>query len=55
MDLWAKEALAAIEEGDVLRTQLVALRKLARYNPINSVAAKRQAADAVIAAEEYVV
>lgn len=55
MELWAKEALAAVEDGDMLRTQLAALRKLSRYTPINSVKVKREVADRVIKAEKYIV
>ncbi len=38
----AKQALAAISEGDTLRTQLSALKKLTRFNPINTVSLRRQ-------------
>lgn len=55
MDLWAREALAAVEEGDALRTVLAALRKLTRHNPVNVIALKRQVADKVIEAEKYMV
>jgi alkylation response protein AidB-like acyl-CoA dehydrogenase len=49
----ARQALAAIAEGDVLRTQLSALKKLTRYNPINTVALRREIADTVIRLGRY--
>lgn len=52
---WAKEALAAMEEGDELRLRLSILKKLTRRTPINTVALKRSIADRVIEAGEYVV
>ncbi|WAA11174.1 acyl-CoA dehydrogenase family protein [Fervidibacillus albus] len=51
----AKETLIAIEQGDSLMMMLSALRKLVRYNPINVIQKKREAADAIIRAEKYVV
>lgn len=51
----AKASLTAMEEGDVLRTQLSVLRKLTRHTPINLVAVKRRIADRVIEAGKYVV
>jgi len=51
---WAKEALAAMEEGDDLRLRLSILKKLTRRNPINSVQLKRTIADRVIEAGGYV-
>ncbi|WP_199615429.1 acyl-CoA dehydrogenase family protein [Paenibacillus alkalitolerans] len=50
----AKEALAAMAEGDTLRTQLSVLKKLSRYQPVNTVALKRQIAARVIQTEKYV-
>lgn len=52
---WAKEALAAMEEGDELRLRLSILKKLTRRTPINTVQLKRSIADRVIAAEGYTV
>jgi hypothetical protein len=50
---FAKQALAAIAEGDTLRTQLSALKKLARFNPVNTVAMRRGIADTVIKLGKY--
>ncbi len=52
---WAKEALAAMESGDMLRTQLSVLKKLTRKTPINAIEIKREIASRVIEAEKYVV
>lgn len=55
VEAWAREALAAMEEGDDLRMRLSILKKLTRRMPINSVGLKRVIADRVIAAGGYVV
>lgn len=49
-----RETLAAMEEGDMLRTQLSIFKKLVRFNPINSIGLKREIAAQVIEAEKYV-
>ncbi|KIL40220.1 acyl-CoA dehydrogenase [Gordoniibacillus kamchatkensis] len=51
----AKEALAAMESGDTLRTQLSVLKKLTRQNPVDTVAVKRRIAARVIKGEKYIV
>jgi len=50
----AKEALAAMEEGDDLRLRLSILKKLTRRNPVNTIHLKRAIADRVIEADGYV-
>jgi hypothetical protein len=49
----AKTALAAMSEGDTLRTLLAALRRLLRVSPINTVGLRRQLADAVVERRAY--
>lgn len=49
----AKNILAAMEEGDMLRTQLAVLRKLTRFQPLNAKELKRKIAARVIEAEKY--
>jgi len=49
----AKQAFAAIAEGDTLRTQLSALKKVTRFTPVNTIALRRQIADAVIKVGKY--
>ncbi|MBM4351493.1 MAG: acyl-CoA dehydrogenase [Deltaproteobacteria bacterium] len=50
---FAKKALAAVAEGDTLRTQLSALKKLSRFTPVNTIALRREIADHVIKAGKY--
>jgi hypothetical protein len=49
----AKQVLAAVSEGDALRTQLAALRRLVRWTPVNTVKARQRIADYVIDAGKY--
>lgn len=55
IEAWAKEVLAAMESGDVLRTQLSVLKKLTKRSTVNTLELKRQIAAKVIEAEKYVV
>ncbi len=50
---YAKRALAGIAEGDTLRTQLSALKKLTRFTPVNTIALRREIADHVIKVGRY--
>jgi alkylation response protein AidB-like acyl-CoA dehydrogenase len=50
----AKNTLAAISEGDELRTLLAALKRFTKHTPTNTVAARRRIADAMIKANRYV-
>lgn len=49
----ARRILTACAEGDMLRTQLAILRRLARFTPANTVALSRAVAAACIAADKY--
>ncbi|HXI92811.1 MAG TPA: acyl-CoA dehydrogenase family protein, partial [Blastocatellia bacterium] len=49
----AKTALAAMSEGDELRTMLAVLRRYMKYTPINTVAARRRIADSLIESGKY--
>ncbi len=49
----ARQALAAMAEGDTLRISLAALRRLLRVTPINTVAIRRRLADASVAKAGY--
>ena len=53
VELIAKQIFAAVSEGDELRTQLMGLKKLARYTPINTIALRREVADSVIPVARY--
>ena len=44
----ARQALAAMTDGDTLRTMLAALRRVLKVTPINTVAARRRLADATV-------
>jgi alkylation response protein AidB-like acyl-CoA dehydrogenase len=50
----AKNTLAAMSEGDELRTLLAALRRFTKLTPMNTVAARQRIADVVIQANKYV-
>jgi hypothetical protein len=50
---FAKQAFAAIAEGDIRRTQLSALKKLARFEPVDTIALRREIADSVIRIGKY--
>jgi len=49
----AKNVLAAMAEGDELRTLLAALRRFMKHTPINTVAARQRIADTMIKANRY--
>ena len=49
----AKTALAAMTDGDTLRTLLAALRRLLKVTPINTIALRRQLADATVERKGY--
>ena len=50
----AKKVLAAIAEGDMMRTQLVILRRLFKYEPFNTIGLTQQIASRVLDAGKYV-
>lgn len=54
IDTFAKQSLAAVEEGDVLRTQLSILKKLMRNNPLDTIALRRSIAAQMIEKEGFV-
>jgi butyryl-CoA dehydrogenase len=49
----ARKVIAAVAEGDMLRTQMAIVRKLSKYEPANTVALGRQIAQHVVAAGRY--
>jgi alkylation response protein AidB-like acyl-CoA dehydrogenase len=49
----ARTALAAILEGDALRTQLAVLRRFAKREPVNTISLRRKVAAAVLAQDRY--
>lgn len=53
VDIAARNALAAMSDGDTLRTMLAALRRLLKVTPVNTVALRRQIADAIVSRMAY--
>ena len=49
----AKTAIAAMSEGDDLRMMMGVLRRYMKFMPVNTVAARRRIADAIIEAGRY--
>ena len=54
IEMQAKNTLAAMAEGDELRTLLAALRRFTKMTPINTVAARQRIASAMTEANRYV-
>jgi len=54
IELAARSALAAMADGDMLRTQLAALRRLLKVTPVNTVVMRRRLADAAVAQGGYI-
>jgi alkylation response protein AidB-like acyl-CoA dehydrogenase len=54
IEMAARSALAAMADGDTLRTLLAALRRLLKVTPANTVALRRLLADAVTAHGRYI-
>ncbi len=50
----AKRVIAAVSEGDMLRTQMAILRRLVKYEPFNTIGLTQQVAAKVIDAGKYV-
>jgi len=53
IELAARSCLAAMAEGDTLRTQLAALRRLMKVTPVNTVSMRRRLAEATSAKGGY--
>jgi hypothetical protein len=54
VDHAARSALAAMAEGDTLRTLLAALRRVLKTTPVNTVGLRRQLADATFDKRRYI-
>jgi alkylation response protein AidB-like acyl-CoA dehydrogenase len=50
----ARSALAGMAEGDTLRTLLAALRRFLKTSPVNTVALRRQLAEATVEKQRYI-
>jgi butyryl-CoA dehydrogenase len=55
IELAARRIISAVAEGDMLRTQLTILRRLAKHDPVNTIALRRQVAEHVIKAGKYAI
>jgi alkylation response protein AidB-like acyl-CoA dehydrogenase len=53
IDASARQALAAMVDGDTLRTMLAALRRLLKVTPVNTTAMRRRLADATVQRGAY--
>jgi alkylation response protein AidB-like acyl-CoA dehydrogenase len=53
VEIAARSALAAMADGDALRTLLAALRRVLKTTPVNTVARRRQIADAIVERKAY--
>jgi alkylation response protein AidB-like acyl-CoA dehydrogenase len=53
IELAARKIIATVAEGDMLRTQLAILRRLARHDPADTITLRRQVAQHVIRAGKY--
>jgi alkylation response protein AidB-like acyl-CoA dehydrogenase len=53
VEMAARSALAAMAEGDTLRTLLAALRRVLKVSPVNTVALRRRLADAALESGGY--
>ena len=49
----ARKVIAAVAEGDMLRTQLTILRRLSKHDPADTIALRRQVAQHIIQAARY--
>jgi butyryl-CoA dehydrogenase len=49
----AKKVIAAVADGDMLRTQLAILRRLAKYEPFNTIELRQQIAQKMIEKGKY--
>jgi butyryl-CoA dehydrogenase len=51
----ARKVIAGVAEGDMFRTQMAILRRLAKHEPANTIAIGRQIAGTIIAAGRYTI
>jgi butyryl-CoA dehydrogenase len=49
----ARKIIAAVADGDILRTQLAVLRRLAKHDPYNTIELRQQIAQRVIERGKY--
>jgi len=49
----SKKVIAAVAEGDMLRTQMAILRRLSKHDPVDTIALRRQVAQHLVKAGKY--
>jgi len=49
----ARKVIAAVAEGDMMRTQLAILRRLSKYEPFNTIELRQQIAEKTIERGKY--
>jgi alkylation response protein AidB-like acyl-CoA dehydrogenase len=54
VELSARHVLGACSDGDALRTNMAVLRRLAKFDPVNSIGLRRQIAARLLARDRYV-
>jgi alkylation response protein AidB-like acyl-CoA dehydrogenase len=54
IEMSARRGLAALSEGDTLRTLMAALRRLLKLTPVNTVAIRRRIADETVSRGRYI-
>lgn len=53
IELCARKVIAAVAEGDMARTQFTILRRLAKHDPADTIALRRQVAQHIVKAGKY--
>lgn len=53
IEMWANQVLAYMETGDMLRSQVAGVKKLAQYQPIDAITLRRSIAERIIDLEGY--
>ena len=53
VELAARKVIAAVAEGDMLRTQLTILRRLAKHDPVDTIGLRRQVSAHIVKAGRY--
>jgi alkylation response protein AidB-like acyl-CoA dehydrogenase len=55
IEIFARNVIAACSEGDMLRTNLAALKRFTKFQPVNAVEVRRRIARKLVETERYVV
>ena len=53
VEAFARDVLAAVSEGDMLRTNLAAMRRFLKFAPLNTIEIRRKVADHMLGANRY--